>query len=178
MSTTPRSRSVRAPWLTLVVTVLAGIPLGLLWWLLAPGGLNLITRDPALAVGTNPMIWLPRDLTLAGLLLVAGCVLAVILADRRQPEPARVVLVGLVGALCGAVLAWQVGLLAGTLWGPAVDPSYNPSVWFSLRAWPVLLIWPAVTAIGVFVFEIAKPASSRAAVAGDESIAAAGKIAG
>jgi hypothetical protein len=144
----------RLPWAMLAVPAVAGVPAGILWWLLAPGGLNLFTRDPALGVGTNPDVWLPRDLTLAGLLVFAGCLLAVFLADRKRADPQADLWMGLVGGLCGAVVAWQAGLLSARLWGPAVDASANASIAFSLRALPVLLLWSAATALAVFVLEL------------------------
>jgi hypothetical protein len=138
----------------LAVPALAGIPAGILWWLLAPGGLNLITRDPALGSGGNPAVWLPRDLTLAGLMLFAGCLLAVFLMDKKRSSPQAVLLMGLAGALVGNLLAWQSGMLAAQLWGAPVDASANASIAFSLRALPVLLLWPAATAVAVFVMEL------------------------
>lgn len=145
----------------LALPAAAGIPLGILWWLLAPGGLNLITRNPALGAGTNPDVWLPRDLTLAGLLVFAGCLLGVFLADQKRANPRADLAAGLVGALCGAVVAWQAGLLAAQVWAPAVDASANASIAFSLRAWPVLLLWPAATAASVFVLELLNLLGSR-----------------
>lgn len=144
----------RLPWALFAIPAVAGIPAGILWWLLAPGGLNLITRDPALATGSNPSVWLPRDLTLAGLMVLAGCLLAVFLADRRRPRPEASLVLGLAGALVGSLLAWQAGMVAGRLWGTPVDTSLNASLAFSLRALPVLLLWPAATAISVFVLEL------------------------
>lgn len=144
------------PWAMFAVPAAAGVPLGVLWWLLAPGGLNLAMRDPSLASGANPVAWLPRDLTLAGLLVLAGCLLAVFLADTKRVDPQADLLVGLAGALCGAVVAWQAGLLSARLWAPAVDASANASIAFSLRAWPVLLLWPAATAASVFALELLK----------------------
>ncbi|TLM82853.1 hypothetical protein [Pseudarthrobacter sp. NamE5] len=153
--TKPRRRNhPRLPWATLAVPAVAGVPLGILWWVLAPGGLNLITRDPGLASGTNPAVWLPRDLTLAGLLVLAGCILAVVVSDRKRRDPRAEFLMALAGALGGAVLALQAGLLAARFWGPAVDASINASIAFSLRAWPVLLLWPAATAVSVFALEL------------------------
>lgn len=152
--TLPSRRERRLPWAFVVVPALAGIPAGILWWLLAPGGGNLITRDPSLAVGTNPSVWLPRDLTLAGLLVFAGCVLAVFLADEKRPRPEAALVSGLAGALCGSLLAWRTGLIAAQLWGAPVDASLNASIAFSLRALPVLLLWPAATAVAVFVLEL------------------------
>lgn len=142
------------PWSLLLVPAAAGIPAGILWWLLAPGGLNLITRDPALAAGSVPLVWLPRDLTLAGILVLAGCLLAVFLSDGRRDDPQAALLTGLAGALAGSILAWGTGILAARLFGPAVDASANASIAFSLRAWPVLLLWPAATAVSVFVLEL------------------------
>ncbi|KRE89979.1 hypothetical protein [Arthrobacter sp. Soil764] len=152
--TTSARPARRLPWSLLLVPAASGIPAGLLWWLLAPGGLNLMTRDPALASGTVPLVWLPRDLTLAGILVLAGCLLAVFLADGKRRDPQAAVLTGLAGALAGSVLAWGTGILAARLFGPAVDASANPGIAFSLRAWPVLLLWPAATAVSVFVLEL------------------------
>ncbi|WP_457949531.1 hypothetical protein ACTAQI_03255 [Pseudarthrobacter sp. alpha12b] len=159
------------PWSLLLVPAAAGIPAGLLWWILAPGGLNLITRDPALAAGTAPLVWLPRDLTLAGILVLAGCLLAVFLADGKRADPQAALLTGLAGALAGSAVAWGTGVLVGRLWSPAVDTSANASIAFSLRAWPVLLLWPAATAVSVFVLELVgaggrKPDAARAGTEG------------
>ncbi|NUP60511.1 MAG: hypothetical protein HOQ06_13710 [Pseudarthrobacter sp.] len=154
-------RPARLPWPLLLVPAAAGIPAGILWWVLAPGGLNLITRDPSLASGGNAVVWLPRDLTLAGIMVLAGCLLAVFLADGRHVDPQAALLMGLAGALAGSILAWQAGVLAAALWGPAADPSANASVAFSLRAWPVLLLWPGATAVSVFVLELVTLLSRR-----------------
>lgn len=142
------------PWSMVAVPAMAGIPAGILWWLLAPGGLNLITRDQALSTGANPATWLPRDLTLGALLLFAGCLLAVFLMDGRRPHRQAALLLAVAGAMLGALLAWQAGMVAARLWSPPVDTSANASIAFSLRAWPVLLLWPGATAIAVFVLEV------------------------
>ncbi|MGC0237889.1 hypothetical protein [Arthrobacter sp. SD76] len=99
-----RRTSSRLPLTLLAVPAAAGVPAGILWWLLAPGGLNLITRDPGLAAGTNPAVWLPRDLTLAAIMVVAGCVLGVFLADKKRANPQAALLLGLGGALAGSLL--------------------------------------------------------------------------
>jgi hypothetical protein len=141
-----------AAWQRPAIVAAAGIPVGLLWWLLAPGGLNLLTRDPALATGANAEGWLPRDLVLAGLFLLAGCLTGFLLNGKRigAPAPGTVVLAVIGGAL-GAVIAWQVGVLAGNWWGPAEDTAPNASIAFSLRSFAVLAVWPAAVAISVFV---------------------------
>lgn len=141
-----------AGWRRIVIIAAAGVPVGLLWWLLAPGGLNLLTGDPALASGTNTEGWLPRDLVLAGLFLLAGCLTGFLLNGNRSgaPAPATVVLAVAGGAL-GALLAWQVGVLAGQWWGAAEDTAPSASIAFSLRAFAVLAVWPAAVAVSVFV---------------------------
>lgn len=147
-------RSVPLPWRWFAAAAAAGVPVGLIWWLLAPGGLNLITRDPSLGSGTNPEVWLPRDLTLAGLFVFAGCVVAVLIMDKPRSSPQLVLAFGLAGGLAGAVIAWQAGVFAGQLWGAPADTSANASVAFSLRSMAVLLVWPAATAVSVFVISL------------------------
>jgi hypothetical protein len=141
-----------AAWRRYAIIAAAGIPAGLLWWLLAPGGLNLLTGDPALAKGTNAEGWLPRDLVLAGLVLLAGCLTGFLLNGKRNgpPAPAAIVLAVAAGAL-GALIAWQAGMLAGQWWGTAEDTAPNASIAFSLRSFAVLAVWPAAVAISVFV---------------------------
>lgn len=139
-------------WRLPAVVAAAGIPVGLAWWLLAPGGLNLLSGDPSLATGTNAEGWLPRDLVLAGLFLLAGCLTGFLLDGKRTGAPApRAVLFAVIGGALGAVIAWQSGVLAGQWWGPAEDTAPNASIAFSLRAFAVLAIWPAAVAISVFV---------------------------
>lgn len=149
------------PWKGLAAIAAAGLPVGLLWWILAPTGLNLITRDPALGTGSNPGTWLPRDLVLAGLFLLAGCISGILVAGNRPSRlgTAAVVLAVAAGA-AAALLAWGTGVLAGGWWGAAEDTSASASIAFSLRAHAMLLIWPAAIALAIFfatVFGHAEP---------------------
>src|SRR2546427_8371684 len=77
----------RAPWWWAAVIAAVGIPVGLMWWVLAPSGLNLLSRDPAMASGSNIAAWLPRDLVLAGLFLLAGCITGALVSGTRPDEP-------------------------------------------------------------------------------------------
>jgi len=172
MRQSTRRRSSRLQWGWFAAATAAGIPLGLSWWLLAPGGLNLITRDPALAEGTNPQAWLPRDLTLAGLLVFAGCLLAVFFTDRNRGQRPEDFALCLAGGLAGAVIAWQAGVFAAQLWGPQADTGLNASVAFSLRSLSVLLLWPAATAVSTFAISLLAllrqaPGANAGPVAGD-----------
>lgn len=176
MTESTRRRPSRLPWGWFAAAAAAGIPVGLLWWLLAPGGLNLITRDPALGDGTNTAVWLPRDLTLAGLFVFAGCLLAVFLTDKSRRAGQRDLILALAGSLAGAIIAWQAGVFSAQLWGPPADTSINASVAFSLRSLSVLLLWPAATAIAAFAFSILTPA--KAGTRGDAGLAAGGTVHG
>ena len=167
-----RRRSSGLQWAWFAAATAAGLPIGLLWWLLAPGGLNLITRDPALGTGSNPEVWLPRDLTLAGLFVFAGCLLAVFITDTSRQSRQEDLVLALAGGLAGAVIAWQVGIFAAQFWGAPADTSVNASVAFSLRSLPVLLLWPAATAVGTFAISLLTllkrgPEGTAGPVAGD-----------
>ncbi len=85
-------------------------PVGLLWWLLAPSGLNLLSGDPDLRSGGNTEGWLPRDLVLAGLFLLAGCISGAVASGSKHHAPTGrdVVLAVGAGAL-GALAAWGTG---------------------------------------------------------------------
>jgi hypothetical protein len=142
----------RSPWRTAAVIAAAGVPVGLLWWLLSPSGLNLLTGNPDLAAGTNTATWLPRDLVLAGLCLLAGCIAGSFVAGTKheQPGPGTVFLVVLAG-VAGSFIAWGTGVLSAQWWGAPADTSANASVAFSLRSYAVLAIWPAAMALAIFL---------------------------
>ncbi|MFF2031270.1 hypothetical protein [Arthrobacter sp. NPDC058192] len=142
----------RAAWVKAAVIAAAGIPVGLLWWLLAPSGLNLLTGNPDLATGTNTATWLPRDLVLAGLCLLAGCIAGSFVSGSKhqQPTTGTVLLVVLAGA-AGALIAWGTGVLSAQWWGAPADTSASASVAFSLRSYAVLALWPAAIALAIFL---------------------------
>ncbi|MFQ4150449.1 hypothetical protein AAGW05_17480 [Arthrobacter sp. LAPM80] len=140
---------------TLSFSVFVGIVAGILWWLLAPSGAFY-------GEGTDATTWFPRDATLAALLVIAG-VLTAALAMRRLQQPARrsepkssastgaFVFALAVGGLLGSVIAWRMGLFAGDLFRTPPANMPNPSIVFSLRSGPVLLLWPLAGMLFVFV---------------------------
>jgi len=132
----------------------SGLPAGILWWLLAPGGLNLVSGNAALASGANTQGWLARDLVLAGLFVFAGCLVAVLLSGRKDAGSSRTLLLSVGASGVAAVLAWQTGLLAGLWLGGPQDTSVSASVAFSLRSYTVLLLWPAAAACGYFAISV------------------------
>jgi hypothetical protein len=138
-------------WLWLALPVASGVALGLAWWLLAPGGLNVISGNPALADPTASAGRLPRDLVLAGLLLLSGCFTAVLLDSKvRKPRHGIRTFLAVLGGAVGALVAWQVGLLAAQWWGPASHGGDG----FSLRAATALLLWPGATALVTFLLTL------------------------
>lgn len=150
---TERRRSREALWL--VLPSASGVLLGVLWWLLAPGGLNLVSGNPDLANPASTDTWLPRDLVLAALLLLSGIVTGLMLDGKLQGAQAtRRLLLALLGGAVGAVIAWLTGLLAAQWWGPAPDPAIDPAFGFTLRSYAVLLLWPGATAFITFVLAL------------------------
>ncbi|WP_052663562.1 hypothetical protein [Psychromicrobium lacuslunae] len=130
-------------------TAAAGVVVGLLWWLLAPGGAFY-------GKGTDATVWLPRDLMLGLLCLIAGLVSGLLLLPQRRSKAAWTkLLAALLGGALGAVVAWLIGTFAGVLWGPSSSGNLSESVAFSLRSYTVLLLWPFACALVFFVFTLA-----------------------
>ncbi|MET1064136.1 MAG: hypothetical protein ABWX85_04135 [Arthrobacter sp.] len=152
-SGTPAEPRIRGgAWRTAAVIAGAGVPVGLLWWLLAPAGLNLLSGNPELRNGGNTEGWLPRDLVLAGLFLLAGCISGGVASGSKHRELAgRDVLLVVGAGAAGALAAWGTGVLCGLWWAAPEDPSASASIAFSLRSLAVLAIWPAAAALTIFL---------------------------
>lgn len=131
-----------------VLSAAGGVVAGLGWWLAAPGG--GIWGSP-----TDYQQWLARDLVLAGWCALAGLVAGLILV-RSGAKDRTVVLARfgalIVGGLLGSVIAWRLGVLGGDLFQTPPPNMSHPSMVFSLRAAPILLVWPMVSALVVFVW--------------------------
>ena len=139
-------------WRKAAVIAAAGIAVGLLWWILAPSGLNLLSGNPDLRSGGNTEGWLPRDLVLAALFLLAGCISGAVASGSKHSEPSgRDVFLAVGAGVLGALAAWGTGVLCGLVWGTPEDTSASASIAFSLRSLAVLAIWPASTALAIFL---------------------------
>ncbi|MCW1249563.1 hypothetical protein ODZ83_05070 [Acaricomes phytoseiuli] len=125
-----------------------GVPLGLLWWLLAPGGAWW-------GNGSDPLQWAARDAVLGSLVLAAGIVSGLlVLRARHRPGSWRFLLAAVAGSALGAVTAWLLGSFAGALWGTeASGASGSVGEWvaFGLRTPNFLLFWPLATSAVFFL---------------------------
>ncbi|MHA7263862.1 hypothetical protein ACX80W_11750 [Arthrobacter sp. TMN-37] len=124
-------------------TAVLGVVLGGFWWLGAPGGILYGDND-------LPGTWLLRDLTLAGLELVAGVAVGTVLA-RRLGRPGQVtrILAAVGGSVLGSLLAVLVGTALGAWIGPHAG-SGIPGSAFGLHSPSAAAIWPAAAAAIVF----------------------------
>ncbi|WP_052207178.1 hypothetical protein [Sinomonas humi] len=127
----------------LLAPLVAGIVLGVVWWLAAPGG--RLYGD-----GSNYQDWLPRDLVFAGLGALAAVVVVifVVRAHVRFGFAARYLAV-LVGSGLGSLLMWLTGTGLGRVIGSSrTDPKVDGSA-FGLDTLSALALWPAIVAIVV-----------------------------
>ncbi|MDQ0275802.1 hypothetical protein QO003_000105 [Arthrobacter silviterrae] len=130
------------------LSALAGIGLGALWWLAAPGG--AVYGDVR-----DYNTWLGRDLVLGVLAVAGGLASACLLvgAGRRRGAVSTAHFAAVIlGALLGSVLAWRTGVFAGDLFHVPPANMASPSMVFSLRVPSILLLWPLACAATVFVW--------------------------
>ncbi|WP_051388764.1 hypothetical protein [Arthrobacter sp. 35W] len=131
-------------WRWFTSTAAAGIVVGALWWVLAPGGAFF-------GSGEDFNLWLPRDLVLALLGALAGVVVAaVLLPQLRSMGSAAKAMAAVLGSGMGSLAAWQLGLFAGSLWQHVAADAPSASIAFSLRSTSVLLVWPGTAALVLF----------------------------
>ncbi len=124
-------------------TAVLGLVLGVFWWLGAPGG--ILHGD-----GLNPGTWLLRDLTLAGLGLVAGVAVGTVLARRlERPGALQRLAAAVTGSALGSLLAVLVGTALGAWAGPQGSQEI-PGSEFGLHSPGATAVWPATVALIVF----------------------------
>ena len=124
-------------------TILLGVLVGALWWLLAPTG--RIFGDPGRAGD-----WVLRDLTLTALQFIAGIAVGTVVAVRlRLPGVVARVLAAIGGSVIGSALALGVGEGLAWMFGPHGRDDL-PGSQFVLQAYGALLVWPATAAVIIF----------------------------
>lgn len=133
-----------------VVLALAGVPLGLLWWAVAPRRAYEVAEQGAFAIVPESEAAVGSD----GWLMVLTGVLALVataLAWRRQAHRGPLVPVGLaLGMLLCGLLTWQVGALLGQGPSAAALAEIGSIVLgpVELRAYGVLVVAPFLAVAG------------------------------
>ena len=140
-------------WRKAAVIAAAGVPVGLLWWLLAPSGLNLLSGNPELRSGGNTEGWLPRDLVLAGLFLLAGCIAGAVASGTKHHGPSgRDVLLAVGAGAAGRPRRLGDRACCAASGGERRrTPRPAPASPFPCGPCAVLAIWPAATALAIFL---------------------------
>ncbi len=124
-------------------TILLGALVGAGWWLVAPTG--RLFGDPASADQ-----WLLRDLTLAGLGLIAGIAVGTVVAVRLGlPGVVARIVAAVGGSVLGSLLALVVGEGLAYLLGPHGRKDL-PGSDFVLQSYGALAVWPAAAAVIIF----------------------------
>lgn len=132
-------------WRWTSVPAAAGLPAGLLWWLLAPGG-------ALYGSGRDPQTWLPRDFVFGLIGFVAGLVVGWLVArQRHRPGAAAKVACAVIGSVIGSLIAWQFGLWLGDMFTHLSGEPASPHMQFSLLGLGALAIWPAAAALLCFI---------------------------
>lgn len=148
-------RSLRTAALVVVCSALAGLPAGLVWWLVAPLP-PIEKRADGLyrAGGEGNEAAIAADGWFAVVVLVVGVVVALLVYLRTRPGRLGP-LVGLaVGGVAGAVVAWRLGALLGpdalTETAKHVKVGAHFDGPLTVSAYGVLLVWPMAAVITYF----------------------------
>jgi hypothetical protein len=131
-----------------------GVPVGVLWWLIAPRADVTVVDGGITLSETASQTFVAADGWFAALTLVAGMVCGGFAAIRRRPDGALAAIALAAGGILAALLAWRVGVFLGRS-PDALAQSASAAVGtklrvaLKLRATGVLLIW-AIGALGTF----------------------------
>jgi hypothetical protein len=146
---------VRTAALVAVCSVLVALPVGVVWWLIAPTSLVQKKADGLYRAGAEgDESAVAADGWFAAITLVTGIVVALIVYVRTRPGRVVPLIALVVGGVLGALVAWQVGHLLGpgsiedTAAGLPVGKTFHGPL--DVSAYGVLLAWPMATVITYF----------------------------
>ena len=134
--------------------MLAGLPVGVVWWLLAPLPQVMKRADGIYRTGEGDESSVAADGWFALTALVAGVLVALVVYLRTRPARLGPLLGLVVGGGLGAVVAWRTGALLGpgslvsTAAGLKVGARFEGPL--DLSAYGVLLAWPLGAVITYF----------------------------
>lgn len=146
---------MRTAALVVVCSVLVALPVGLVWWLLAPLTLVEKRSDGLYRVGgEGDETAVAADGWFAAITLVTGIVVALVVYVRTRPGRVVPLVALVVGGVLGALAAWQLGHLLGpgslktTAAGRTLGATFHGPL--DVSAYGVLLAWPMATVITYF----------------------------
>ncbi len=136
-------------------SLVAALPVGVAWWLLAPLTLVQKRADGLYRVGgEGDESAIGADGWFAGIGLVAGILVALVVYVRTRPGRVGPLIALVAGGVLGSFAAWQLGHLLGP--GPLLSQAAEVPVGARFRgpldisAYGVLLAWPMAAVITYF----------------------------
>jgi hypothetical protein len=152
--TTDLRSDLRTGLVVIAASLFAAVPLGILWYVLAPLP-RLVTRsDGVFLTGGETETAIAADGWFAVCSATVGLV-AVLVVFARMRRARLGPLLGLaIGGLAGAILAWRLGVLLGPAGIAATAKGLSPGAHFNgplnLSARGVLFAWPLTSTLAYF----------------------------
>ena len=146
---------MRTAALVVVCSVLVALPVGLVWWLLAPLTLVEKRSDGLYRVGgEGDESAVAADGWFAAITVVAGILVALVVYLRTRPGRVVPLVALVVGGVLGSLTAWQLGHLLGpgalraTAAGLPRGATFHGPL--AVSAYGVLMAWPMAAVITYF----------------------------
>lgn len=138
-----------------VGSLIAGVVMGVLWWVLAPDVTGIVVNGELLTDLEQGQRLFTRDAIFALLGAGSGLVLAIALTARHRRHPVTSLLALAAGGLAGSLLAQLIGLLLG----PDGDVSgladgVEHVLALRMNSSQALLVWPLVLTVVVGVIAV------------------------
>jgi hypothetical protein len=145
---------LRTGLFVLAASLLAAVPVGILWFVLAPVP-RLVTRsDGVFLSGGDAEVAVAADGWFAVCSATAGLVVVLVVFARMRRARLGPLLGLVIGGLAGAILAWRLGVLLGpagireSVKGLAPGSLFNGPLKLSARG--VLFAWPLASTVAYF----------------------------
>ena len=169
------ARELRSAALVVVGSAIAGIPVGVVWWLVAPLVPIVKRADGLYRIGESNESAVAADGWMAILGVAAGIVVALVVYLASRPGRVGPLLALAVGGVLGSVVAWRTGHLLGpgdlVPAARALPVGGRLSAPLDVSAYGVLLTWPMAAVITYFAVaagaETGAPAADEARVDAD-----------